>query len=208
MAGTRVGGSGGLRERWTSQGRDVMFMSPQGLKEGLKRRCMEHVKKNRKRILKNLRQHTSDVTSEVMDVSESICLEDLRLRGELTHDDYLDVLTSLESALHEEMRLEELELAEELLEAEEAWIADFEALDLHQGRYGSEFILCPLCKKHGIDVSTNEHEITILECVCGLYLPLPRSHGPKTPLARFQDAMSNAFVAHEFVYPPFIACSR
>ncbi|RHY06027.1 hypothetical protein DYB25_001797 [Aphanomyces astaci] len=198
MAGTREGG--GLRERWTAQGRGVTFMSPQTMKERLKRRCMEHVKKNRKRILENLRHQATDVPSEVMDVSESICLEDLMLRGDLTHDDYLEVLTSLESALHEEMRLEELELAEELLEAEEAWIADFQALDLHQGYHASEFILCPLCKKHGLDVKTdlNHGMTTTVECVCGLYLPLLRSHGGD-PLTRFTDAMSNAFEAHSYV---------
>ncbi|KAF0705800.1 Aste57867_6957 [Aphanomyces stellatus] len=195
MAGTREG----LRERWASQSRGVTFMSPQGLKERLTRRCMEHMKKNRKRILENLRHQSSDVPSEVMDMSESACLEDLMHSGDLSHDDYLDILTSLESALREEMRTEELQLAEELLEAEDAWIADFQELDLDQGHHATAFVLCPICKKHGVSMGTTHESWDVapaLECVCGFHLPLPRGARERDPLERFQDAMSNAFEAH------------
>ncbi|KAH9126196.1 hypothetical protein LEN26_006072 [Aphanomyces euteiches] len=170
-------------------------MSPQGLKERLKRTCMEHMKKNRRKILDKLRHQSTDVPSEVMDVSESICLEDLMLRGDLSHDDYIEILTDLEGALRDEVRLEELQLAEELLAAEEAWIADFEELDLHS----SDFVLCPLCKRHGVSVVVDGRYHT-LECSCGLSLPLPDMHDMnQDPLTRFQEAMSNVFEAHRCV---------
>ncbi|KDO26419.1 hypothetical protein SPRG_08222 [Saprolegnia parasitica CBS 223.65] len=137
MAGVRG------KQRWAAQGRDVTFMSPMGLKERIKKRCMDHMKKHRKRILDNLRNCFSDVAAEVMDVSEVNAMDELLVNGELSQDDYLDILMSLEAALRDEVTHEDIIQAEAALAEEEAWIADFEDLDLCQQ---AEFVLCPICK--------------------------------------------------------------
>ncbi|EQC37843.1 hypothetical protein SDRG_04866 [Saprolegnia diclina VS20] len=189
MAGVRG------KERWAAQGRDVTFMSPMGLKERIKKRCMDHMKKHRKRILDNLRNCFSDVAAEVMDVSEVNAMDELLVNGELSQDDYLEILMSLEAALRDEIMHEDLLQAEAALAEEEAWIADLEDLDLCQQ---AEFVLCPICKKSGLDEAidwTDDIETRVVSCRCGFRLPFPAD--PETSaLSEFQGALATAFHAH------------
>ncbi|OQR98017.1 hypothetical protein ACHHYP_09272 [Achlya hypogyna] len=183
------------KERWATG--HAPFMSPVGLKDRIKKRCMEHVKKHRKRILDNLRSF-SDVSAEVLDVSESYAMDEMLVRGELSHDDYLDILTSLEDALRDEVYLEELAQAEALLADEEAWIEDFDALDLCSGSQAA-FVLCPLCKKSGLEEvvewSHDNVETRTVVCRCGLALIFVAD--PETSaLTECQAAISRAFEAH------------
>jgi hypothetical protein len=193
-----AGRGGSLHDKWSLKSHGITFMSPQPLKERIKHRCMEHMRKNRKRILDNLR-NTLDVTSELKDVSESHALEDLLHSGKLSHDDYLEILTSVESALRDEMNSEELDHAEGLLAAEEAWISDFDGMDI-DGRKASEFVLCPICKKHGLseslDVCVFQRRRSV-QCQCGFSLEIDLD-SDMSVLLGFQEALSNAFESHRF----------
>ncbi|OQS03622.1 hypothetical protein THRCLA_04055 [Thraustotheca clavata] len=185
------------KQRWEAM-RAAPFMSPLGLKERVKKSCMEHVKKNRKRILDNLRSF-SDLSSEVLDVSKSYDVNQMLVRGELSHDDYLEILTSLEDALREEVYLETLEQAEQVLADEEAWIEGFEELHLSH----DEFILCPICKKSSLEESTgwmNGESTPVVSCRCGFNLPIAHDSA-MSALSKFQMHVAEAFDIHRLHCP-------
>ncbi|TMW64368.1 hypothetical protein Poli38472_012990 [Pythium oligandrum] len=180
------------------------------------RRQDKHSKRSSSSSTRRARHPVFDLQRETQDAEEDdvlVTIEELMMTGELSEQDYLDIVTSLEDELRQENDEEDREderLAQEMMEFEEASLAamlsgmdldgvpDFgETQNAMDETASSEalagngiHVLCPVCKADSLR-ETSAHSIS---CSCGFDFCVKNVyHGA---LLDFQDMITCAFMDH------------
>jgi len=135
----------------------------------IKKRTMENLKRRRKELRDMIRDPTLQFQhDEQYQEYINICkkeLEDMlsREKGDMTDDEYFELLLEMEREIENEIRKEEEELI-----AEYELNQQMEALDMEEliDFYEKSVFLCPLCRKNPL--LETKHS---LFCKCGLRVP-------------------------------------
>lgn len=138
-------------------------------KDVIKKRTMENLKRRRKELRDMIRDPTLQFQhDEQYQEYINICkkeLEDMlsREKGDMTDDEYFELLLEMEREIENEIRKEEEELI-----AEYELNQQMEALDMEEliDFYEKSVFLCPLCRKNPL--LETKHS---LFCKCGLRVP-------------------------------------